>query len=407
LAHIQLAKLKELLLKANSTNAFYRRAFMGCGFDPKGFRGFSDLAKLPVLGKEQIRNELVHHLSEGFERDKTVHKRTGGSTGVPIHIYMDFEAASFKKAAAERHDGWAKRAPGDSIGAVWGDTDGPQPWRTRLRSALTDRAFYLDTLKFDQEHIEAFLARLVKIRPPVLMGHAHSVFRLAEYVRDHGISRISFDGIITTAMVLTDVERKVIEEVFQSPVFNRYGCEELSIIASECEEHTGMHIFSEGLYLECLGDDSSVPRKLIITDLANVAMPLIRYEIGDCGILATGQCPCGRGLPRLLEVSGRTADFLYNPDGVPIFGISILDTFVIHIPGFKQVQIVQDKYDHLVFYVVRDEACSEESLSLLRKNVREIFGSRMRYDVTFVDKVELTAGGKYRFSICTIDGARS
>ncbi len=407
LLDLQLRRVKTLLAKAHSTNAFYRRRFVACGFDPRDFSRLSDLAALPILRKDEIRNELIHHLSDGYDRETVIHKRTGGSTGVPIHVYMDLDAATFKKAAVERHDAWAHRFPGDPLGAIWGDTKKLEPWRIRLRRSLTDRAFFLDTLKFDEEHIASFVARLARIRPPVLMGHAHSVYRLAEYVRERRVAGLRFDGIITTAMVLTEAERRVIEEVFQSPVFNRYGCEELSIIASECDAHTGMHIFSEGLYIEFIGHDVSVPRKMVITDLLNVAMPMIRYEIGDLGVLADGDCPCGRGLPRLREVSGRTADFLFDPDGVPIFGISILDTFVIHIPGLKQVQIVQDRYDHLTFNIVRGEAFSDESMRLLQKNVVEIFGARMRYDVRFVEEIELTAGGKFRFSICNVEGARA
>jgi phenylacetate-CoA ligase len=123
--------------------------------------------------------------------------------------------------------------------------------------------------------------------------------------------------------------------------------------------------------------------------------------------MAQGTCSCGRSLPRLQEVSGRMADFLYRPDKVPVFGISILDTFAIHIPGFKQVQIIQDQYDFLTFRIVKDNAFSEESLSILKKNVREIFGEAMRYEIEFVDRIEQTERGKYRFSICNIGRGES
>jgi len=152
-----------------------------------------------------------------------------------------------------------------------------------------------------------------------------------------------------------------------------------------------------------LGDDENLPRKLVITDLVNYAMPLIRYEIGDFAVALPGKCPCGRTLPRLKEVSGRTADFLYTPDGKPVFGISILDTFVIHIPGFKQVQIIQNRYDYLNFNIVKDDKFSEKSMTRLKSNVIEIFGSKMRYDVSFVGSIKQTKQGKFRFSICNIN----
>jgi phenylacetate-CoA ligase len=401
----QLSALKNILLYCYEHNQFYKKRFENCGFVPNDLTEFSDLEKLPILSKEDIRQSADGLFSNGYTKDNCFFNRTGGSTGVPLRTYMDPAAVSFKKAATLRHNGWAHLIPGDRVASVWGDTDKPQSYKVNLREKLTDRPFYLDTLKFDSEHIENFLKRIKKFQPPVLLGHAHSIFRLAEYVRDNKIENISFEGIITTAMVLNDSERETIESIFHSPVFNRYGCEELSIIASECESHSGMHIFAEGLYVELSGENKNKSGKIIITDLVNRGMPMIRYEIGDYAIAAEGKCSCGRTLPRLKEVSGRTADFLYTPERKPVFGISILDTFIIHISGFKQVQIVQDKYDFLDFYIVRDEKYTNESLDNLKKNVVEIFGPKMRYDVHFVERIEQTERGKFRFSICNIDKA--
>jgi len=398
---LQLARLRDIVAAA-AGHPFYRRRFRACGFEPGDLRDFADLARLPLLTKDDIRDGLGATLADGYSRGEVVHKRTGGSTGVPVHVDIDRAAMSLKKAATERHNGWAGLFPGDRLAAVWGDTSAAQPLRARLRNAMTARAFYLDTLRFDPPHIEAFLAQVRAKRPRVLMGHAHSIFRLAEHVRDRG-GKISFGGVITTAMVLSPTERRVIEEVFRAPVFDRYGCEELSIIASECEAHQGLHEFAEGVFVELAGERADLPRPLILTDLSNRAMPLIRYEIGDYGVAEAGACPCGRGLPRLREVSGREADFLFTPDRVPVFGISILDTFIIHIPGIKQAQIVQDRYDHLLLRVVREARFTDESLALLGRRVREVFGERMRHEVAFVERIEPTASGKYRFSVCRID----
>jgi phenylacetate-CoA ligase len=407
LMSLQLKEMKRLIAYCYGNNRFYYNRFESYGFHPYDLKDLSVLKKLPILTKDDIRKASDQLFSKGFTPENTVHKRTGGSTGVPLHVYWDFDAAGFKRAGALRHNVWAGLVPSIRTACVWGDTDKPTPLKVRIRNMLTERVFYLDTLKFDDRHIESFIKKIHRYRPQILMGHAHSVYRLAEYVRDHNIGDLAFNGIITSAMVLTKRERKAIEEAFRSPVFNRYGCEEMGIIASECENHQGMHVFAEGLYLELLGDDENLPRKLIITDLLNCAMPLIRYEIGDFAVALPGKCPCGRTLPRLKEVSGRTADFLYTPDGKPVFGISILDTFVIHIPGFKQVQIIQNRYDRLDFNIVKDDKFSEESMARLKRNVIEIFGDKMRYAVNFVDSIKQTKQGKFRFSICNIDKDRN
>ncbi len=402
LAAYQYKRLHHILHVAWASNSYYHQRFTQCGFTPRDFRSISDLQSLPILTKDDVRNSLVRSFTDGFSSQNTVHKRTGGSTGTPLHVYYDRRAASAKKAAVERHNSWAGHRIGDRIAGIWGDTSTRLPLRTRIRNAVTVHAFFLDTLRFDPPAIDAFIARIRALRPPTLIGHAHSVYRLAEYVQQKGMDNLRFHTVITTAMVLSDHERAVIEAVFQSPVFDRYGCEELSIIASECEAHDGMHIFAEGLYVEVLSDSESSPGKLVITDLFNTAMPLIRYVIGDHGTPAKGPCPCGRTLPKLQRVYGRTADFLYTPDRVPVFGISILDTFVIHIPGIKQAQIIQDAFDHLVFRIVRDASFGEHTLALLKRNVEDVFGRQMRYNVEYVERIAQTQDGKFRFSICEI-----
>ncbi len=402
LRELQLSRLRTLLRFAFDSNKFYRRRFDACGFAPGDLRTLEDIVALPILTKDDIRDALSKSFSDGYSVSNSVHKRTGGSTGVPLHNYIDYRAASAKRAAVERHNAWAGWTPGTKVASVWGDTDKPRDWKLRLRNALTDRSVYLDTLMFDDDHIERFLRAVRQYQPSVLMGHAHSAYRLAEYISKVGAYQASFDSVVTTAMVLTPSERSVIERAFHTRVFDRYGCEELSIVASECPAHDGLHVFAEGLLVEILGETPDRPGKLVITDLLNHAMPLIRYEIGDFASSASGSCACGRTLPRLRRIEGRTADFLFRPDRVPVFGISILDTFVIHIAGFKQVQIVQERYDHLHFLIVRDTAYSESSLVALAKSVAQIFGDRMTFDVSFVDSIPLTARGKYRFSICKI-----
>lgn len=399
---MQNQRVRRILAHAFQHNAFHRNRFLAAGLTLTDIANQDVLTSLPIMTKEDIRSYSKELFSQSYGPGNTIHKRTGGSTGVPLHVYIDAPAIAFKKALTERHNSWAGLRPGDRVASVWGDTDKHLSLRVRLRNALTERAIYLDTLQFTEEKIAAFVRRVITCRPRVLYGHAHSIFRFAEYIRDRQITLPKFAGIITTAMTLSEEERRTIQGVLGSPVFDRYGCEEISIIASECAAHDGLHIASEGVLVEvhdhCKGDIG----RIIVTDLVNLAMPLIRYEIGDFGKLASGNCRCGRSLPRLREVSGRIADFLYTPQREPVFGISILDTFVIHIPGVKQIQIVQDRYDHIDIHLVREATFSDETLERLRAAVAEVFTHSMRFDIHYVDAIQLTERGKYRFSICRI-----
>ena len=400
----QRKSLLKLLQYAYKNNNFYRRRFDVVDFHPDDFRDLKDIENIPILTKDDIRDAGDFMISNGYNRENTIHTRTGGSTGVPLHVYMDEPAHSFKTAATLRHNSWVGLVPGEPVAAIWGDTEKKVSLRGKIRNLLSTRTFYLDTLKFDEDRLHSFVKNIRSRRPTILIGHAHSIYKFSQYLEQCSINDIRFRGVITTAMTLSDSERRLIESTLSSPVFNRYGCEEISIIASESTQHSGMHIFAEGLYIEPVGTDKSQPKEIIITDLLNKAMPLIRYQIGDYGSFESGPCPSGRGLPRFAAVAGRSADFLYKPDGTPVMGISILDTFIIHIAGIKQAQLVQDKNDHINIALVKAADFGRNTLDELQKTMNTVFGIKMRYSVHYVQSIPLTEMGKYRFSICQLPG---
>lgn len=399
----QLADLGRLLNHAYENNRFYRKRFEDHGTGPKHYRSFEDFAKFPILTKDDIRENGESLISNGCSPDRLHWRRTGGSTGVPLQLYWDDFTNMFKSVIVSRHNAWAGMYLGDRRAALWGDTSGKLTFKEWLHSKLASRTIYLDTLVMNDETILAFCNRIRRFKPRTLMGHAHSIFFFADFLRSNNISDIRFEGIVSTAETLFPEERRVIEDVFGKVLFDRYGCEELSLIASECEAHDGLHIAAEMLYVEVLDGDENTPGRLVITDLTNYAMPFIRYEVGDLATTKSGPCSCGRGLPRLGKVVGRSTDFLYTPDGRSISGVSILDTFTIHIPGFKQVQVIQEELDELTFKIVKGNDFSQASLDLLAEKVPRFFGTGMKYQVEFVDRIPMTRRGKFQFSICKID----
>jgi phenylacetate-CoA ligase len=399
---LQLTRLKSIVRYAQNHCGFYRDRLHDIGFDPEKIQSPDDIENIPILTKDDIRANLNRMISDEFEIQNLVYKRTGGSTSVPLALYQDKQAHRIKSATTVRHNEWTGYYRGDKLAALWGDTDKQYSLKERLYNLLYNRVIYLDTLKIDDESMLMFVKEIHRFKPPILLGHAHSLYVFACFVADNNIKDINFRGIISTAEMLYDHERQKIESVFGEILFNRYGCEELGLIASECEERDGLHINAEGLLVEVLGGDENSPGRLVITDLMNRGMPLIRYEIGDMATVKTGLCSCGRGLPRLGSIYGRTSDYLYAPDGTRISGISILDTFVIHIKGFKQVQIIQDELDCIAFKIIKDRTFSETSLDDLQKAVSAIFGPKMRHKTEFVDKIPKTARGKYQFTVCNI-----
>jgi len=132
--------------------------------------------------------------------------------------------------------------------------------------------------------------------------------------------------------MLLESERAVMEQAFGVPVTNRYGCEEVSLIACECEQHSGLHINSDHIVAEFLREDGTPCSpgengRIVVTELINFGMPLIRYEVGDWGVPSDRLCPCGRGLPMMESLAGRTADFLRALDGSRVAGVSLIEGY--------------------------------------------------------------------------------
>jgi phenylacetate-CoA ligase len=252
-------------------------------------------------------------------------------------------------------------------------------------------------------------ASVLRRKPPSLIyGHAHNMYIFAKFLEKERIFDIRPKGMYSAGMVLHDWERTKVEEIFQCKFQDRYGCEELGLIAAECKKQEGLHINTDDLYVEFLnksGDpvDPGTPGHIVITDLSNYVMPFIRYRIEDIGIPSDRKCSCGRTQPLIEKIQGRVADFIITPEGRCISGISLTDHFGASIPGVAQMQIVQKEVNLLTLNIVKGAEFDKNSLSTIQNLVRTFFGKNMKFDCNFVENIPQEASGKYRFTICNIN----
>ncbi len=395
----QLVALKVQLTHAYESVPYYRNAWREAGVHPGDLRSLADLTQFPLVTKKDIRQHERELLSTRCDARQVRVKRTSGSTGVPLNIHVDEPAVQWKTACTIRSDEWSGYRLGQRVAKVWGNPEYRQfGWKGRLRNRFFDRAVYLDTLNLDDARIAEFATQICRHRPGLIFGHAHSLYLLACSLRKSQVMDIRPNGIISTAMLLHDWQRSVIEQVFDCPVTNRYGCEEVSLIASECELHQGLHLNSDSLYTEIAPHTG----KLLVTDLVNRAMPLIRYEIGDVVIGSGRACRCGRGLPLIERVEGREADYVLTPSGNLISGISLTENFALLVPGTAQMQIIQESLHHLRIRLVPGEEFGVASQQRIGELVIETFGPSVKYDVEVVDAIAQEASGKYRFCISNV-----
>ncbi|HEV2949831.1 MAG TPA: phenylacetate--CoA ligase family protein [Gemmataceae bacterium] len=445
--------LQAILAHAYETVPYYRDGWKEAGVKPAHIQSFDDFQQIPILTKSDIRAHGSDLLSYSFNSSELIRKKTSGSTGVSLEIFLDEDSRQWKRACVLRCDEWTGWRFGEPVAKVWGNPEyrsrGLRGW---LRNTLLDREFYLDTLHMDEAALDRFVKLLLKKRPTLIFGHAHSVYLLAQYLKsksevrnperitktrknespkakfrlfslsafrdslasgdlDFGL-RYRPKGIITTAMVLHSWQRRTIEQVFDCPVTNRYGCEEVSLIACECEQHQGLHVNTDSVFAEilCPDDTGGLTRpacpgesgSIVVTDLTNRAMPIIRYQVGDMAVASDRICPCGRGSPLLERIEGREADYVLTTEGELISGISLTENFALQVPGVVQFQIIQETLDRFRFRIVRGREFGPGSLERLDALVTRHFGSEVEYRCEYLDHIPPEASGKFRFCISRV-----
>lgn len=400
-------KLREIVSHAGRNSPYYKRLFAAENFDPDEFT-LEEFGALPLLEKATVHSDLDDLLVSGSVKDDLVMHKTGGSTGQSLTVFFDTPWQERRAGDAMRADEWAGWRLGMQTGAVWGNPPPPSSWYDSFkRRWLYCFDLYLDTMNMSPRTMDAFASEWRRRDVDILYGHAHSLFILADYLKSNEAHGLHPKGIIATSMMLLDSERKVIEAVFGCPVTNRYGCEEVALIACECERHRGFHLNIEHLYIEFLNADGSPAApgetaEIVVTDLYNKAMPLIRYRVGDMGSYSNRECPCGRGLPMMETVVGRTADFLKHKNGSLVAGVSLVERTLTAIPGLAQLQLVQIKMDHFDVNLVKDDAFTDASEEALARELKLVFGDDITLNLNCVTAIPREASGKYRFAKCLV-----
>ena len=405
----QLEGVRAIAAHACATVPFWRTRFAKAGLAPTEITNLSSLGSLPLLTKSDLREHGDLLLIQGVQRETLHRHTTSGSTGVSVTVYRDEPCQQFKRGATLRCDEWTGWRLGERVAAIWGNPQIRTDWKGKLRRNLLDRTYvYLDTLKMNEQSMQVFAETLIAQRPSLLFGHAHSLYLFASFLRaKRPEARIRPKGVLSTCMVLHDFERELIASVFDCPVINRYGCEEVSLIASECRTGEGLHVNAECVYVELLDEHGEPcppgkPGRVVVTDLHNRAMPMIRYEVGDMAVWADRPCSCGRTLPLLARIEGRVADYVLTRAGDYISGISLTENFAVKIPGVAQMQIVQEEIDRFTFNIVKGSDFSDQSLAVLAEQVAHHFGTGTQYATVYLETIPQEPSGKYRFCISKV-----
>lgn len=330
----------------------YRERFREAGFgsDPERIDR-RVLAAMPITTRQALIDHKEQFLHDAARESNLEAVSTGGSTGSPLRVLRDAHARDWWLASTFLFNGWLGLSVGVPYLFLWGAPEEVQrsrlwPQRLNLGFLHARRTLESSTMSADKER--AHLAEINRQTDcDYLIGYANEIYNLATRSLDDGpkLNR-ALKAVVTTAENLTAPMRSTIERAFGCRVINRYGSRENGDIASECEHHTGLHINPLFTHVEVVDDDGrALPYgeegQLIITNLHNRAMPLIRYAIGDRGVLqAPVPCRCGREWPSISALTGRNTDFLHLPNGVRLRG-AVVESILDDLPALQRYQVFQ------------------------------------------------------------------
>jgi phenylacetate-CoA ligase len=404
----QLDLLRRLMRHAVVSIPYYRELFAESGFDPEDLHALSDLKRLPVLTKEIINHRREEMVSDSHRRSGNLRRSvTGGSTGTPLVFYRDLDCLIYRRALDHYFDQTIGFRIGDRQALLWGNpTDIPiKPSRKRelFDRLIWRRIGYLPVV-IDQRELEAFTSALAAYKPQLIKAYPSLLYFYCRYLIDNRLPPPQIPVATVTAEQLFDFQREVITATLGCELFEKYGSREIGTAAVECTQHDGLHLLTDSLIVEVEPIpqyDFAAVGKLIVTDLRNYAMPLIRYEIGDLAALDETPCPCGLPFPRLRNIQGRTTDIFYRRDGTPLVGIELTDA-ITYSGLTTQAQIHQERPGEITVRVVDLEQVPREQLDYITNRLSAILDTDGKVSLVSVARIDRDPSGKFRYAVSDV-----
>jgi len=400
LKQIQVKRLKQLIKYIITNVPYYRELFKQLNLSENDFNATSDLQKLPFLNKDIIRKNTEQLKSEcavGLSRFNT-----GGSSGEPLVFFIGKQRVSHDVAAKWRATRWWDVDIGDKEIVLWGSPIelGSQDYVRLFRDKIF-RTTLLSAFELNQEKIGQFLQFIKTSKPAMLFGYPSVMALLADYAGKHQINmkNVGIKVAFVTSERLYDYQRTAIENTFNCPVANGYGGRDAGFIAHQCPEGS-MHITAEDIIVEIVDKDDNVQPagqsgEIVVTHLATSDFPFMRYRTGDVGVLSDKQCSCGRGLPVLEEIQGRTTDFIYAVDGTAMHGLALI-YILREVEGVEQFKITQHDLYHIELQIVKNNYFQKCSEAIIKEQFKERLGS-VNIEINYMVSIPVEASGKFRY----------
>jgi len=393
-------RLAYVLERAATRVPFYRRAWAErrkLGDDSS----WKVLENWEILEKESVRANPLAFVADDRSPNRMFRDHTSGTTGTSLSLYMTketvrkwyalFEARSRRWYRLTRHVRWAILG-GQLVTPARQERPPFWVWNSGLRQ------LYMSSYHLSPQNVPAYIDALEKFGVRYILGYPSAVYTLAAEALRLGRKVAGIEIVILNAEPVYEYQREAIELAFDCPARATYGMAEIVAAAGECESGK-LHQWPEAGIIESGADVGDGLSDFVCTGLMNADMPLIRYRVGDSGKLSSAQCECGRTLPVIERILGRTDDILYAANGRQVGRMD--PVFKGGLP-IKEAQIIQDSLLNISVNYVPADGFRITDLGELATRIRDRLGL-VEVEFNRMTSIPRTSRGKFRSVICNVD----
>ncbi len=402
LEQLQQVRLMRLLRHAYRRVPYYRSLFETAGITPDDIQCIADLARIPITTKEALQAEPTPRMiASGTNPDKCIARQTSGSTGHAFRFLItrrQKEAQDMVQARALLENG-LKLTDRRAVFVA--------PWE------VPDKAAWFQKLGFWRKHyfpvfedVRAHLRDLERIAPESISATPAVLARIAETTLEQEAT-LRPRTVFSSGDLLDRGTRALIESAFGVAPVDLYGSLEFGYLAWECSLRIGYHINLESAVIEILDTDQDAGEagEVVCTNLLAYAMPLIRFRLGDLCRFAQAPCPCGRSLPLLELVEGRTNDVIRLPDGRRIAPQALADRMVSYSDELRQFRIVQEETDRVEVLIVPRRGAAHAA-DIVATGLKLLLGEQISINVHCVPEIAVKESGKQRAIVSKLGPTR-
>jgi len=400
------ALLKEQDLQFQKAMAFayeqvpyYRDLFMRININPDDLQTTKDLEHFPILTKQEIRDNFERFTPSNLGEQKYFNNRTSGSTGHPLQYRFSKFDRLLGGCLVYRGWSYAGYKLGDPMILLSGIALGMNYKNTAIRKfhETVRNLKKLSSYAMDEKSLTRYVDVINRFRPKFIRGLPASLFMFSQWIEKKELTIHKPLAIFTTAETLFPYMREKIGQIFNAPVFDGYGLNDGGISTYELPNHSGMRIDTERAVLEVVDDQGKQVTdgtgRILATSLHNIAMPFIRYDTGDIGTIKVE--PDGTYV--LTEILGRQDQMLQTPEGMFIHG-TFFDILLRELENVQQFQVIQTDLNNLIIKFVVDDNFDKAQLSIVKNTIRE-YSASWQVHFEFVDQIEMTDAGKYKYVV--------